>query len=331
MKYLYLIQFLFGLFFTAHAQQKAQYSQYMFNNYLLNPAIAGIEDYADIKLGSRKQWVGVDGAPLSFYLSAHTKIGGGTHTKNTRKPQSATSIGNSALVNSSFSSKPRHGIGALILHDRIGPFSRSEASLSYAYHLPVNAGINLAAGTSVGLIQQALNPNKLTFADPDHAGAGWNVLKPNFTVGLWLYSSSFYLGVSGTQLLGNSVHFDNTLEEYNSLYNHYFVTAAYKFPVTETINLIPSVMAKWMQPMPGALDFNIRLQYLDRIWGGASYRQNDSFAFIGGLSLNPMFEVGYSYDTGISSLGNLSSGSHEVVLGVRLSNSRRVLCPQNMW
>lgn len=316
------------------AQQKAYYSQYMANNYLLNPAITGIEDYTDVSLGSRKQWVGIDGAPFTTYLSVHHRLGGSVvRTRAREASQKTSSFGSSNhRVSNIRSSEPRHGIGGLIIHDKIGPFSRTEASLSYAFHLPLSADIKIASGVSAGLIQQSLNPDDLNFRDPgDQADVGWNMFKPNLALGLWLYGSDFYIGASGTQLFANTVDFDNIIDENNELLNHYFLTAAYKFDVSYRVSLVPSVMTKWTQPSPGTIDYNIKVIYDQQMWAGLSFRQNDSFAVMAGISLNPTWSVSYSYDYGISSLGRASSGSHEVILSARLFNMQKVLCPQNMW
>jgi hypothetical protein len=57
------------------AQQRPQYTQYIFNNYLLNPALSGIENYVDFKAGFRKQWSGIDDAPQTTFASAHWNLG----------------------------------------------------------------------------------------------------------------------------------------------------------------------------------------------------------------------------------------------------------------
>lgn len=316
------------------AQQKSYYSQYMANNYLLNPAITGIEDYTDISLGSRKQWVGIDGAPFTTYLSVHHRLGGSVaRGRSQQASQKTSSFGSSDQRTSNIrNSEPRHGIGGIIVYDKIGPFSRTEASLSYAYHLPLSSDIKVASGVSAGLIQQSMNPDDLNFQDDgDAADAGWNMFKPNLALGLWLYGSNFYIGASGTQLFANTVNFDNIIDENNELYNHYFLTAAYKFDVSYRVSIIPSVMTKWTQPSPGTIDYNLKVIYDQRMWGGLSFRQNDSFAVMAGISVSPAWGVSYSYDYGISSLGRNSSGSHEVVLSARLFNMQKVLCPQNMW
>jgi type IX secretion system PorP/SprF family membrane protein len=57
--------------YVVNAQQKPVYTQYVLNNYIINPAISGIENYTDLKLSYRKQWVGIEGAPSTFYMTIH--------------------------------------------------------------------------------------------------------------------------------------------------------------------------------------------------------------------------------------------------------------------
>ena len=329
---------LFGLFlalpFWLTAQQKPQHSQYMINNYLLNPAISGIEDYAEVKLSSRQQWWGIEGAPVTFYLSAHLPLGPtaapGTFGKENTKP---TSFGQTPGQYGRYRRvKPHHGLGATLLHDRIGPFARTEGSVSYAYHLALTERVKLATGLNVGLIRQALRPTGLTFGTPvDNAAAGWALTRPNLGVGVWLYGSNFYLGAAGGQLFTNAIRLRR--REFNPAYlpNHYFLTGAYKFSVGPDVAVIPSVLVKYTAPLPVSVDYNVRLVFADRVWAGASFRPRDSFIFLAGVTLHHALDISYAYDAGVSSLGGASAGSHELVLGLRLFNRQKVLCPQNLW
>ncbi|MCC9166219.1 PorP/SprF family type IX secretion system membrane protein [Pontibacter harenae] len=317
--------------FLAVAQQKPQYSQYMMNNFLLNPAIAGIEDYTDVKLGSRYQWAGIEGAPMTVYVSAHTNLS----NSGKRMPSSSSSPSFSGLAkrgeNRSYD-RNRHGVGVVVLHDEIGPYKRTEASLSYAYHIPLTSKVKLSAGLSAGFFQQVLSGDELEFEDPaDITAGGWRSFKPNLSTGLWLYSSNFYVGASGTQLLGQAFSSTNESNGSYAAQKHYFLTGAYKYDITSKLAILPSVMVKWTQPMPVSIDYNLRLVYLDRFWTGASFRSDKSVALLAGLSLNQLFDFGYSYDFGGSSLSRESGGSHEVILSIKLFNEHRVLCPQSLW
>src|SRR5262245_61372933 len=57
------------------AQQRSHYTQYILNNYILNPALSGIENYTDVKISARDQWVGITGAPRTVYLTVQGPIG----------------------------------------------------------------------------------------------------------------------------------------------------------------------------------------------------------------------------------------------------------------
>ncbi|MHC2993448.1 hypothetical protein OB13_18400 [Pontibacter sp. HJ8] len=315
------------------AQQKPQYSQYSINNYLFNPAIAGIEQYGDVKVGSRSGMSGIEGAPSTFYMSAHTPIGYSIGGRGKRSGGSTPSFGgsdNGGRLSQRF--KPHHGIGVLAVHDRLGAFHRTEASLAYAYHMRLSRSVRLSAGLSAGLIQQQLRSTGLTFANPnDPALSEWNMVKPNLSLGMWLYGSNFFLGTSAMQLLANSTHFDNAVTDRNLLYEHFFLTGAYKFSITEEISLVPSIMLMWLQPLPGNVDFNLRAVYQDRLWVGGSYRQNGNYAILAGVTINHLFDLGYAYDRGVPAFNGMGNGNHEVVVGMRIFNKARLLCPQNLW
>src|SRR5438477_12795171 len=60
---------------STFAQQRPHYTQYILNNYILNPAISGIENYTDVKISARDQWIGLNGAPRTAYLTIQGPIG----------------------------------------------------------------------------------------------------------------------------------------------------------------------------------------------------------------------------------------------------------------
>lgn len=55
-------------------QQDSQYTQYMYNPTIVNPAYAGSRDVMSIFGLYRAQWVGLEGAPKTGTLSMHTPI-----------------------------------------------------------------------------------------------------------------------------------------------------------------------------------------------------------------------------------------------------------------
>src|SRR3954463_6841552 len=129
------------------AQQRAQYTQYILNNYILNPALTGIENYWDVKVSARDQWVGLNGAPRTAYVTIQGPIDK-EDTKTT--PTSFQLPGQNPRGESYWEnytpSKPHSGIGLILLNDHTGNFNNFTANVTYAYHIGITPTMNLAAG-----------------------------------------------------------------------------------------------------------------------------------------------------------------------------------------
>ncbi|WP_018476255.1 PorP/SprF family type IX secretion system membrane protein [Pontibacter roseus] len=302
----------------AFAQQRPQYSQYMVNNYLLNPALTGIEDYADIRISNRQQWVGLEGAPVTYYATAHVPL---------NKGMSSTSYAK-ALAH--------HGLGVIFHTDKTGPLRRTGLSATYAYHLPLTRSINASAGVGAGVIRNSINSSDLQFSNPSDPLVGGGSINQNvldLSLGFWVYSRNFSVGIAGAQLLENAGTFRST-ENNNvtlDLQRHYFLTGSYRFTPFERIDLIPSFMLKLADPSPMAVDVNLRAMYDERFWVGASYRHKDAVVGMVGVYISPLLDISYSYDATTSNLNRVSAGTHEVVIGFKLLNDRRIICPQWVW
>ncbi|HEX8429558.1 type IX secretion system membrane protein PorP/SprF [Hymenobacter sp.] len=304
----------------ALAQQQAQYSQYMNNNYILNPGATGVEDYIDVKFSYRTQWVGLEGAPKTYYASISSSLGK-WRTTNKRTIRDRR--------------RPFHALGALVYNDVTGPTSRKGAYVSYAYNLVLAPDLRAALGVSAGMQQFAVDGQQLQFFDPTTVAASDASRVLDASVGLWVYSSKFYAGVSGAQLLANKLDFsfgNNQLGAGagNYLKRHYFATAGVRLPLSEDWSLVPSVLVKAVNPAPLSLDLNAKLKYQDLLWAGVSWRAFDSFVGMVGLSYEQL-TLGYSYDAGLSELAGYHRGSHEILLGLRLKKKAQVVCTNRFW
>ena len=183
------------------AQQRAHYTQYILNNYILNPALSGIENYTDVKISARDQWVGMTGAPRTVYLTIHAPLGKKDYkTSATSYNVPGENPRGNAYWETYTASEPHHGVGMTVMNDKTGNFNRFTATASYAYHLGLSPRTNLAAGFSAGITTVGLNAAGKAFfgpnpSDPAVGGATANELrkiKPDLSVGLWLYSSKLF-------------------------------------------------------------------------------------------------------------------------------------------
>jgi type IX secretion system PorP/SprF family membrane protein len=336
-KFIYVV-FLIVLYRPVLAQQKPHYTQYILNQYILNPAITGIENYTDIKVSHRHQWAGIQDAPVTTYFTIHTPI-----AKNDYRT-SATSFAvpgenprGQAYWENYTAAEPHHGVGLQVINDRTGPLNQFSAYATYAYHIGISPRTSLAAGFGAGISNLSLNTDKLQFqvpVDPAVYNSGViNKIRPDFMAGLYLYSADYFIGLSAQQLIPQKVMFsDNEVKkEDGRIVPHLFATAGYRFLVGEDFNLIPSVLVKYINPVPPQVDINAKLQYRDLLWIGASFRTEDGYAGMAGLNISNTLNVGYAYDHTTSGLNGFSKGTHEIIVGFLLGNKFYDGCPKNVW
>lgn len=324
---------------AVNAQQKPHYTQYILNQYIVNPAITGIENYVDVKLSHRHQWVGIQDAPVTTYFTMHGALG----KKDYR--ESATSFrmpGQNPRGKSYWEEYntpgPHHGIGLQVVNDATGPLNRFAAYGTYAYHLGLNPTTTLSAGFGIGVTNLSLNTSKLDFGpitvDPAVSSSGiLNTLKPDINAGLYLYTGNYFIGVSAQQIIPQRIDYsDNAVKKTEGKFiPHLFGTAGYRFLMGEDINFTPSLMVKYVDPLPVQFEFNAKLQYRDLLWIGGSYRYEDGYAGMIGINVANTVNVGYSYDYITSSLNNYTKGTHEIIIGFIIGNKYGDTCPRNVW
>jgi type IX secretion system PorP/SprF family membrane protein len=321
---------------AAMAQQRPQYTQYVFNNYLLNPALSGIENYTDVMAGYRSQWTGLQGAPVTSYLTFNTPIGDQFINGDASAFPAAGGENPSSRLYTQYyqAAEPHHGIGFTLVTDKAGPITQTDINATYAYHLGISATFNLALGVAAGVSRTALNTSEITteYVDPaiyNGKGGEWS---PDLGAGIWGYSSNYYFGISAQQILPQNLYYSTT----NSLYQnksvaHFFFTAGYKFFMSDDLTFIPSFMIKEINPVPVTYDITGKISFRDVFWIGGSYRHDDSVGILAGFNLSSLINVGYSYDITTSALNTVSNGTHEIVLSLLLNNRNKVQSPQHQF
>ncbi len=278
----------------ARAQQIAQYTQYVFNQFSVNPAVAGSKDCLDVRLGFRKQWVGFPGAPTTGWASLHGAI------RAKGKP----------FV------KSRHGIGAFIESDDAGVIGYTHFYLAYAYHVEMAKDYYMSMGLFAGVKQQKLDLGEVNAVNPNDpllASDGSVIVYPMVWPGIWLYSKNGWAGLSMNQVLGNKV---KDMGENTRLTRHFLASAGRRFRLNRTLAVVPSTMLKLSPKSPLAMDLNVSIEYRRKLGLGISYRNQDAVAFMVKIPFLKYFTLGYSYDVTTSRLRKASSNTHEVILAI---------------
>lgn len=324
----------------ASGQQKPQYTQYILNNYILNPALSGIYNYTDVKFSYRSQWTGLKGAPVTDYFSIQGPIGKKDYeTTATSFQVPGRNPRGTYYWEKYIASKPHHGVGLVMLNDKTGLYNRFSVDASYAYHMGLSARISLAVGFAAGIINIRYDLSRVNFADPndpvvDRRGNTLNSLRPDLSAGLWLYSANYFVGLSAQQIIPQRYTFaDKTTLGEATLIPHLFATTGYRFLLNDGISILPSVMFKYVHGSPTVpqFDFNIKFQYLDLLWVGGSYRFQDGYAAMVGFNVSNTFNIGYAYDFTTSHLNTVSGGTHEILIGFLIGNRYDESCPMPAW
>ncbi|AVI50758.1 hypothetical protein C5O00_06055 [Pukyongia salina] len=298
MKKLSLLVLLLAILSTEFitAQQDPQYTQYMYNMNVVNPAYAGSKENLSITALYRKQWSGFDGAPETFTFSAHAPFG------------------------------DKVGLGLSAIKDELGPVSETNVYADFSYTLEIGGNTKVALGIKAGATFHDVGLTDLELQDPNDPFFSQDISStyPNVGAGAFLYGDNFYVGLSVPNLL-NSVHLDENGLKYGSETNHYFATAGYVFQVSENVKLKPSVMVKSAFDAPVSFDGNLNALFFEKFEIGASYRLDDSFSGLVGFQVTENIRVGYAYDYITSDLDAVADASHEVILTFDLFFNKRTL------
>ncbi|UII33556.1 type IX secretion system membrane protein PorP/SprF [Fulvivirga ulvae] len=282
----------------SYAQQQAMFTQYMFNQLVLNPAYAGSHETLSLTALARYQWTGIDGAPNTQTFSAHSPV---------------------------FNDKV--GVGLVVSNDEIGPTNQLNVTGIYSYKIKFNNG-SLRFGLQGSFVQYKENFNDLANNNGTDNAFSQNITEsaPNFGAGLYYENSRFYAGLSSPFLLNNSFGNEGSSSK---LRQHYFATAGYLIDFSPSLKLKPNVLLKAVEGAPMEFDVNANLLIREVLWLGASYRSLDSFDFLMELVLSEQFRIGYAYDQTVTDLNKVSGGTHEFMLNYRLKLSKdKILTPR---
>ncbi len=293
--------------FTGNAQQDPQYTQYMYNTQVVNPAYAGSRESLSIGALYRSQWVGLEGAPKTFTLSGHAPIG--------------------------FSNV---GLGMSIVRDEIGPSTETWANIDFSYTIQTSEQGKLAFGLKTGASIVDIDYSKLTAFDPSELPESNIDNKVNFQIGagVFYYTEKFYAGLSVPNFV-ESTHFDQASIENTSISAlgkdrlHYFFITGYVFDLSENVKFKPALMTKMVTGSPLQIDGSANFLFYDKFTLGAAYRWSAAWSAMAGFQITDELFLGFGYDRETTDLTKYNDGSFEVFLRFELfKRAERILSPR---
>ena len=278
---------------VSHAQQDAQFTQYMYNTININPAYAGSRGVMSIFGLHRTQWVGLDGAPTTNTASIHTPI-------------------NESNV----------GVGLSFVNDKIGPTNENNISVDVSYTIKTSESYKLSFGIKGSANLFSLDRDKLNPLDPadDHLQQVDSKFSPNIGAGVYYHGDKFYAGLSVPNFIKTTNYSDNDFSINEQEITYYFITG-YVFDVSPSLKFKPALLTKLIQGAPLQVDVSGNFLIMDRFVLGAAYRWSAAVSGMVGFQVTDGLFLGYGYDMETTELRNYNSGSHEIFLRYELFNN----------
>lgn len=282
-----------------HAQQNPQYTQYMYNMSVVNPAYAGSKDAVSMGALYRKQWAGFDGAPETGTFFINSRVG------------------------------KKVGVGLSFINDRIGPVTENNIYGDFSYTLELGGVHKLALGVKAGATFHSANlfsdiGNGYTI-DPDDPAFGQDSKSTLFNAGIgaYYYTDKYFVGLGVPNLI-KEYYLNYDGKDFGQREIHMYLNGGYVFDLDQDWKLKPSTMIKYALNSPVSFDVNMNVMYLNKIEAGVSYRLEDAVGGMINYRVTPQLRVGYAYDYITSDINKVAKGSHEFMVLYDIFLSKKV-------
>jgi type IX secretion system PorP/SprF family membrane protein len=314
-----LVYILIFVFAGIHAfsQQLPIYSQYLYNKFLINPAVAGSDGYTSFNLTAREQWVGYSGAPRTFSFSGQTRLlKKGYSIRHTSSRRSILRPGSDGKV----------GLGGYVFSDRNGLVQRTGFQLSYSYHMWIENSTQLSMGLALTGYHYKIDETQINFEDPNEPWLNNDLRRgifvPDAAFGIYLLNSKYSVGFSADQLFQSSVKIGDYAYKNFKLDRHYYLFGSYFLLLNPSMELEPSILFMMSEQFKPMADIGLTYIYNKGFWTGLSYRTSGALIANIGVKYENLW-LGYAFDFTLQEIQRITWGTHEITLALKFGDSAR--------
>jgi type IX secretion system PorP/SprF family membrane protein len=283
------------------AQQDPQYTQYMYNTMSVNPAYAGQRETLSVTALYRAQWVGLEGAPRTITLGAHTPL-----------------------------RNERIGLGLSVISDQLGPATETFVDANVSYTIPMNAAqtTKFSFGVKAGFHMLDTDWSKGQFQYPDSAFQDdLSLFSPTIGAGAYIHSDKWYFGLAVPNFIETD-HYDDFQESTATEQMHFYAIGGYVFNLSESLKLKPAFLVKAVSGAPLIADVSANALIKDKFTLGVAWRWDDAISALAGFQISDSVYIGYAYDLTTTGIRNYSNGSHEIMLRFEVQKLGKILSPR---
>ena len=272
-----------------NAQLNPLSAQYFLNQYLANPAYAGLEDGLNVNLNYRKQWSNTPGSPSTQAITVDYKIN-------------------------------KVGLGINVYNEKAGSLQRTKAMVTYAYHLPLNnENQKLNFGASIGIMDERV----------DYTRVNGDINDPNiaqFNNKGSLFDGDFGVAYTSNKL-NIEVAIPNIrsfIKQENDNYvdrSHFYAAASYKINTGTGINTLqiePKIAFRGIKGYDNIFDAGANLNFTNKVFIMGMYHSTNSASFGAGINYKTSLAIMAYYTTETAALQGAANGTFEISLKARL-------------
>ncbi|MRX69518.1 type IX secretion system membrane protein, PorP/SprF family [Flavobacterium resistens] len=259
-----------------YGQQTPVFSSYNYNAVLINPAHAGYYSDTDIVMTTNGYFNSVDGSPKNFDISINT-----------------------------LSWSEKVGLAAGISHDQIGVTNTTSFFGSYSYKIKFDSDYKygkwwaydpnvISFGVTAGAMIYNENLTQLGLENDPEFQENVNSFTPTVGLGFLYNKDAIYFGVSAPNVLSSTFNSKNN----TNLQNVYYSYFGYRFFTNrfEEVLINPSVLLKYVEGAPFQADFNLLVNYKNKLEFGGGYRSSNTLNLLAGFHLNENFRIICTYN-----------------------------------
>ena len=286
---------------VSHAQQDAQFTQYMYNTININPAYAGSRGAMSIFGLYRTQWIGLDGAPKTAAFSLNTPL-----------------------------NESNLGLGLSFVSDEIGPTVENTISADVSYTVPTSETYKLSFGIkgTANFFKLDATSNLVT-ANPDPSLFDYSKFSPNIGAGVYFHSDKTYVGLSVPNFIETKNKYDDNQIAITTQRINYYLIAGHVFDLSPNIKFKPALLTKLVTGAPLQVDVSGNFMFNEKLVLGVAYRWDAAVSALAGFQVSDGLYVGFGYDQETTNLRRYNSGSYEIFLRYELfSNYNKIISPR---
>ncbi len=317
MRRLIFISLVFLTGSVAFGQQLPLYSQYLYNKFLINPAVAGSDGFTSVSLTAREQWVGYSGAPRTFSFSWQTRVLKKSFIlKQTRVRRQVYRPKTDGKV----------GFGAYVFSDKNGLVQRTGFQVAYAYHMWLQNSTQLSFGLAFTGYYYKIDEKQINFEDPNEPWLNNNLRRgifvPDVTFGVYLLNAKYSFGFSADQLSEAAAKIGGPAYKNFSMSRQFYLFGSYDISAASNTVIQPSFLLKMSEQLKPQADVGATYIYNQGFWFGLAYRTSGALIANVGVKYQNIF-FGYAYDYTLQEIQSITYGTHEITVALKFGDNTR--------